>query len=418
MTERYKSKNMFEKIKTAFHTNLTKEEYECIRHTVAQQNMTTLKWCSLLVSILMCLLITAISNQVFSSIAMNKSAYLIMGISSLLIYLISWLYLPMHDSATKIIFYIFLSTIMIFSIYIGVITNTNQRASTICVLLFAIPLLITDKPWHISVFMSFAIVLFCATSYQFKEYTLFMNEMLNCLCIFVISIAVNFAQQNMKYSRIRDRYIIDQNNMQLIHMQKVELEESRISIMLSQIQPHFLYNSLSSISYLCEIDPMAAQKAINDFSDYLRGNMDSLKLTKPIPFDKELEHIRIYLSLEKLRFDDELHIVYDIQTTGFRLPALTVQPLVENAVRYGVSKKEGGGTVTIATREHEDYIEIIVSDDGVGYEQNAVQEDGRTHVGIDNVRSRLAAMVDGIMEISSVKDVGTKVTIKLPKEKI
>ena len=100
------------------------------------------------------------------------------------------------------------------------------------------------------------------------------------------------------------------------HAMEQELSESRTRIMLSQIQPHFLFNTLASISNLCEKDPMKAQKAIQDFSEYLRGNLDSLKRTAPIPFSRELKHIKIYLSLEKMRFESDLHIVYDIAASG------------------------------------------------------------------------------------------------------
>ena len=197
--------------------------------------------------------------------------------------------------------------------------------------------------------------------------------------------------------------------------QEKELMQDRISITLSQIQPHFLYNSLNAIYYLCETDPSAAQETIERFSNYLRGNLDSLKRKTPVPFDKELEHIRIYLSLEKMRFDNELNVEYDIGTTAFMLPALTVQPLVENAVKYGVGKKPGGGTVCIKTREYADHIEVTVSDDGVGYDPNATQDDGRTHIGIDNVRSRLGVMCAGTLDIESRPGSGTVATIRLPK---
>ena len=185
--------------------------------------------------------------------------------------------------------------------------------------------------------------------------------------------------------------------------------------MLSQIQPHFLYNSLNSIYYLCDKDKEAAQKAISDFADYLRGNMDSLKQTTPVTFEKELEHTKVYLSLEKMRFDDELNIVYDIQASNFKLPSLSDQPLVENAVQYGVGKAANGGTVTIATKELKDEYEIRVIDDGVGYDPYEVQEDGRTHIGIDNVKNRLQSMCGGSLEITSVKGEGTEAVIRLPK---
>ena len=215
-----------------------------------------------------------------------------------------------------------------------------------------------------------------------------------------------------------------EQEIQLAHMetklakQSAELSDSRINIMLSQIQPHFLFNALTSISVLCEKNPMKAQTALNDFADYLRGNLDSLRRTAPVPFSKELKHIKIYLSLEQMRFESELNVVYDIEADSFLLPALTVQPLVENAVKYGVGKKPGGGTVTISTREEATCFSITVADDGVGYDPQETQYDGRTHIGIDNVRARLAALVGGTLTIQSEKSRGTSATIQLPKEKL
>lgn len=199
--------------------------------------------------------------------------------------------------------------------------------------------------------------------------------------------------------------------------QETELSKNRVNIMHSQIQPHFLFNALTSISVLCERDPLQAQTALNDFADYLRGNLDSLKRAAPVPFSRELKHVETYLSLEKMRFEDELNVVYDIQTDGFLIPSLTVQPLVENAVKYGVGKKPGGGTVTITTREQEECYQITVSDDGVGYDPGETQYDGRTHIGINNVRARLASMVGGTLTVESAVGSGTTAVIQIPKEK-
>lgn len=198
--------------------------------------------------------------------------------------------------------------------------------------------------------------------------------------------------------------------------QEAELAASRISIMLSQIQPHFLYNSLNSIYYLCAVDPKKAQKAIRDFASYLRGNLDALEKKSTIPFEKELEHVQIYLSLEKMRFGDELNIVYDINETEFMIPALTVQPLVENAVKYGVGKTPDGGCVTIRTRQTESCYEVIVEDDGVGFDINEKKNDGKTHIGIENVRKRLWDMSHATLEVTGEKGHGTIAVIRLPKE--
>ena len=195
-----------------------------------------------------------------------------------------------------------------------------------------------------------------------------------------------------------------------------ELYESRVAIMVSQIQPHFLYNSLTSIAMMCTIDPETAQEATVTFADYLRGNMDSLKQKTPVPFSKELEHLKKYLYIEKLRFGKKLNIVYDIQTENFVLPQLSIQPLAENAVKHGISKKRGGGTLTIATRETENSFEVIVSDDGKGFDVNEIKNDGRSHIGMDNVRRRLREMCGGEVKIESKIGEGTVATVILPKE--
>lgn len=199
--------------------------------------------------------------------------------------------------------------------------------------------------------------------------------------------------------------------------QEKELAEQRIDIMLSQIQPHFLYNSLTTIRRLCDNDPQQAKDAIKDFSLFLRANMNSLKSKAPIPFEQELTHVKNYLALEQKRFQERLNIIYDIRCEDFSLPPLTLQPLVENAVCHGVLKREAGGNVTIRTGETEAEYIIIVEDDGVGME--AVNEaEGHSHIGIENVRSRLNALCNGTLEIHSKAGVGTCITITLPKEEV
>ena len=198
---------------------------------------------------------------------------------------------------------------------------------------------------------------------------------------------------------------------------KAELENSRIMVMLSQIQPHFLYNSLTSLMDLCDRNPKQAKAAIADFADYLRGNLSSLKTENLISFGTELEHIEKYLRLEKLRFEDELEVVYDIQARDFMLPALSVQPLVENAVKHGVGQKIGGGTVTIHTTEKETEYIICVTDDGVGFTEGEYADDGSTHVGIENIRKRLDMMINARLEIESKKGEGTTACIRIPKRR-
>lgn len=129
----------------------------------------------------------------------------------------------------------------------------------------------------------------------------------------------------------------------------IKLREQRMSLMLSQIQPHFLYNTLNTITALCRVNPKLAEETTVKFSKFLRENMYSIENFDTHPFERELEHIKIYLDIEKIRFGDRLKIVYDIETVDFRLPVLTLQPIVENAVKHGICKNVEGGTITITT---------------------------------------------------------------------
>ena len=199
---------------------------------------------------------------------------------------------------------------------------------------------------------------------------------------------------------------------------ELALSETNNSLVLSQIQPHFLYNALTSIYRLCDVKPEAAKEAVSNFSKYLRGNLDSIKQTKMISFAEELKHLQAYLSLEKIRYDDYLEVKYDIKATEFFLPPLTVQPLVENAVNHGISDLPDGGCVTVSTREEPDYYEIRVSDNGVGFDPGAQPEDGRSHIGISNVRSRLNIMCQGTLDLISAPGNGTTAIIKIPKGEV
>jgi len=199
-----------------------------------------------------------------------------------------------------------------------------------------------------------------------------------------------------------------------------KLAESRIGIMLSQIQPHFLYNALAVISRLCDKDPAQAKEATISFSDYLRGNMNLLESAEPIPFENELNHTIGFMNLEKAMYGEALSVIYDIQAKDFKLPALTVQPIVENAIKHGIGKKEGGGTVKISAVETESYYFVVISDDGVGFEPEKMAngiypDDGERHIGINNVRLRLFAQCGGSLEIKGKPGVGTTATIIIPK---
>lgn len=193
-----------------------------------------------------------------------------------------------------------------------------------------------------------------------------------------------------------------------------KLHDMKIELMISQIGPHFIYNTLSTIKHLCRTNPEQAEKTIDDFSVYLRGNLDSLTENKCIRFETELKHVKAYLAVEQQRFGNRLHVVYDIQDEDFFLPALTLQPIVENAVQHGICAREEGGTVTIQTKLTDNIHKISVIDDGVGFTVSETKTE--EHIGIKNIEERLHDMCDGTVDIDSKKDIGTTITISIPEK--
>ena len=195
---------------------------------------------------------------------------------------------------------------------------------------------------------------------------------------------------------------------------EAELKESRISIMLSQIQPHFIYNTLGTIERMCLKDPQKAFDLVRNFSLYLRGNFSELDSVAPIRFEEELKHIEYYVNIEKVRFPD-MNIAYEVEATEFVLPALSVQPLVENAIKHGLMGLETGGTVVIRSCETPTHFVVEVKDDGVGFD-TSLPIGEKKHVGLRNIRGRLKAMVNGDLILESKPDAGTTATILIPKE--
>jgi len=188
--------------------------------------------------------------------------------------------------------------------------------------------------------------------------------------------------------------------------------EQRIQIMMTQIQPHFLFNTLSTIRALCAKDPPTAIHIIERFSVYLRQNLETLDQVELIPLSKELEHTRIYLEIEALRFPN-IRVNYDIRDEDCRVPALTIQPLVENAIRHGVRIRDEGVVNVRTYREGEVHL-IVIEDNGRGFDVNEIKIDGGRHIGISNVKSRIEQMCGGTLAIQSRVGEGTTVTLRIP----
>lgn len=203
------------------------------------------------------------------------------------------------------------------------------------------------------------------------------------------------------------------DQMEMYIKREQEYSKMKIDIMLSQIQPHFIFNSISAIYELCRQDSEKARSALLSFSNYLRGNMNSLNSPELIPFNDELNHINAYLELEKMRFNDRLNIVYDIKEKDFMIPPLSVQPIVENAVKHGLCKKENGGTLILTTEKNDNNILITVSDNGVGFDTELLNNTSNSHIGLNNVTKRLQQSGKGDLIIQSKPNEGTTVIITI-----
>ena len=206
-----------------------------------------------------------------------------------------------------------------------------------------------------------------------------------------------------------------------LHLQFVREHEQdllaaqRMRIMVSQIQPHFLYNTIATIRALCRRDPEKAEKVAEDFGLYLRQNMDSLESEGLIPFEKELEHTRLYADIEMVRFEN-VRVEYDIGDRAFSLPPLTVQPMVENAIRHGVRiRKEG--LVRVSSRLAEGFHEIRIEDNGNGFDPSSAEAAGGSHIGIRNVRERIEKQCGGSLILDSRIGEGTRVIIRIPQRR-
>ena len=190
------------------------------------------------------------------------------------------------------------------------------------------------------------------------------------------------------------------------------MAEQRIQIMMTQIQPHFLYNTLSTIQVLCSEDPERAAEITGKFSVYLRQNLNSLEFPGMTSFEKELEHTRTYADIEMIRFP-YIHVFYEIEDTDFAIPPLTVQPIVENAIRHGV-RIRANGIIRVAEHKTAEGHEIVISDNGVGFDVDSLAADDGSHIGLKNVQERIEKMCGGSVTVDSRIGEGTTVSIRIP----
>ncbi|MBQ8136367.1 MAG: histidine kinase [Clostridia bacterium] len=190
-----------------------------------------------------------------------------------------------------------------------------------------------------------------------------------------------------------------------------ENAEKEFGLKVLQMRPHFIYNVMTSIYYLVDTDPEAAKDAIRGFSKYLHRNFTAVVKTENVPFQEELAHTQAYLAVEKTRFGDRLDVSFDTPDTMFSLPPLTLESIVENAVKHGMDPDLDALHILIRTRSGEGGHEITVINDGTDFNLADLDGDG---VGLKNVSERLARMCGGTLRIAPQLGGGAVVTLWIP----
>ena len=240
----------------------------------------------------------------------------------------------------------------------------------------------------------------------------------------VISLPLSFFWDTLPIYIAVSVSMLIMNNIFRNEISKILLEnerkiaESRVTNLITQIQPHFIFNTLNTIKYLCKTDAALARKTIDSYSVFLRGIIESAASERFVTLERELEITEHYIFIEKQRFGDILTFSIDLKEKDFLIPMLTIQPIVENAVKHGIRKKAKKGNIIISTYADADNNYIKISDDGIGFDADSCELTDGKHVGIKNVSDRIYLMTKGSLDVESTPGVGTTVVIAIPKKEI
>jgi sensor histidine kinase YesM len=211
------------------------------------------------------------------------------------------------------------------------------------------------------------------------------------------------------------------DNPEELHRSVEESLRSEIAFLQAQINPHFLYNAINTISAFSIDDPKMTRDLLANLSQYFRGSFDFKNRDKFVTLHKELELVEAYLFIEKARFGKRLQIVYDIDdNVDCMLPPLVIQTLVENLVQHGLEGRKHGGTVRIGVHSEKSFIVISVEDDGVGISESTygklLSDEESKSVALKNINQRLIRIYGHGLEIGGRAGGGTKMTIRIPME--
>lgn len=220
---------------------------------------------------------------------------------------------------------------------------------------------------------------------------------------------------NMKELKVRIESLLS------IKKSAQDAVKNELSRFYSQITPHFLYNTLNTIIGLSYKDQEKTREALEHLATYFRAKLDVRKQHSLVSLEDEVELVKSYLAIEKMRFGERLNIVYNIdKTIETYIPTMTIQPLVENAVHHGISKKPDGGTIRLTVEQEQNIVKITIEDNGVGIPQEKQQKllSGKNErLGFTNPFNKLSLIKEANFQLDSEEGKGTKITIRIPKVK-
>ena len=318
----------------------------------------------------------------------------------------NWLKSPLFRTVVVLwIIYFILLAIAQFTTFLYYFTPDNQYIRASWYLLLVTPIFAV-------MFLNLASVIKRRDKLPRKYYIAFPLQVALLVNNTIIETNTVFAVLGICVSTLAMFAIILYDQIESYVGQQQEIAHQRASIMVLQMRPHFIYNAMMSIYYLCVQDPKKAQQVTLDFTTYLRKNFTAIASENIVPFPDELEHTRAYLAVEQVQFEDSLFVEYDTPHKNFRLPPLTLQPIVENAVKHGMDPEYAPLRISIRTRETDSGSEIIVEDNGPGFAP--ADGDCEPHIALANIRQRLEIMCGGKLTIRPREGGGTVVSVIIP----
>jgi two-component system LytT family sensor kinase len=194
------------------------------------------------------------------------------------------------------------------------------------------------------------------------------------------------------------------------------LARARLQVLKMQLHPHFLFNTHNAISELIHKDPDAAERVLTNLSDLLRISLEKLDVEE-VPLEQELEFLKKYVEIEQTRFQDRLQLKMNIapETLDAVVPNMLLQPLIENAVKHGITPLKRGGTIEIESAKKNGHLLLRISDDGVGIGDRCAKNLVKG-IGLANTKARLIQLYknDQSMEIEPNRERGLSVKLKIP----